>query len=55
MTVPPYVAECSPAHVRGTMIVGFQLMITFGILMASIFGYVFSLHSWIDPQKVGWR
>lgn len=52
MTVPTYVAECSPAHVRGVMIVGFQLMITFGIFLASVLGYAFSQ---IDPYKVGWR
>jgi SP family myo-inositol transporter-like MFS transporter 13 len=52
MTVPTYVAECSPAHVRGVMIVGFQLMITFGIFLASVLGYAYSQ---IDPYKVGWR
>ena len=54
MTVPMYVAECAPAHVRGLMVVGFQLMITFGIFAASVLGWVFSM-DWANPKETGWR
>lgn len=54
MTVPAYVVESSPIHLRGTMIVIFQLLITFGQFFASILGGIFSL-DWAKPATVGWR
>ena len=56
MTVPAYIAEATPAHVRGTMVTGFQWMITFGFFFASVIGGVFSIKFTEDfPYKIGWR
>ena len=54
MTVPMYVAECSPYRIRGLMVTGFQMMIVFGQFVASVLGGVFSM-DWADPKRVGWR
>lgn len=40
--VPVYVAELAPAKHRGRLVVLFQLMITFGILVAYLAGYALS-------------
>ncbi|RXG55872.1 Sugar transporter ERD6-like 6 [Armadillidium vulgare] len=47
LTVNTYVAEFSSAHIRGTLGVGFQLMLTVGILFAYLMGVAFTSFRWI--------
>lgn len=54
MSVPPYVAECSPVHVRGVIGVMWTVMVSFGGFVASLFGGLFSM-PWANPQHIGWR
>ncbi|KAJ0971880.1 hypothetical protein J5N97_019839 [Dioscorea zingiberensis] len=41
-SVPVYLSEMAPTHLRGMLNIGFQLMITIGILAANLINYVTS-------------
>ncbi|KAL4277655.1 hypothetical protein AHAS_Ahas20G0328900 [Arachis hypogaea] len=48
-SVPIYLSEMAPAKIRGALNIGFQMMITLGILGANLINYATSRH------KNGWR
>ncbi|AES59982.2 sugar porter (SP) family MFS transporter [Medicago truncatula] len=48
-SVPVYLSEMAPAKIRGALNIGFQMMITIGILAANLINYGTSKH------KNGWR
>ncbi|KAI9080523.1 hypothetical protein K1719_037489 [Acacia pycnantha] len=48
-SVPVYLSEMAPAHIRGALNMGFQMMITIGILIANLINYGTSKH------ENGWR
>ncbi|KAJ1440456.1 Sugar/inositol transporter [Sesbania bispinosa] len=48
-SVPVYLCEMAPAKIRGGLNMGFQMMITIGILIANLINYVTS------KQENGWR
>ena len=50
LTVPMYIAEIAPAHIRGKLVTVNQIFITAGLLMAAVIAGVFSC----DDQN-GWR
>ena len=49
MTVPVYIAECAPSHLRGRLIVVNNLFITGGQFVAAVVDGIFS------PINHGWR
>ncbi|QCD89313.1 sugar transport protein 10-like [Vigna unguiculata] len=48
-SVPVYLSEVAPAKIRGALNIGFQMMITIGILVANLINYGTSKH------ENGWR
>ncbi|MED6117506.1 Sugar transport protein 11, partial [Stylosanthes scabra] len=48
-SVPIYLSEMAPAKIRGALNIGFQMMITIGILGANLINY------WTSKHKNGWR
>ncbi|XP_058728332.1 sugar transport protein 10-like [Vicia villosa] len=48
-SVPVYLSEMAPANIRGALNIGFQMMITIGILAANLINYGTS------KMKNGWR
>ena len=48
MTVPIYLAECSPVHLRGRLTVADNMAITGGQFVAGVIDYAFSYvpHGW---------
>ena len=50
MSVPVYVAEAAPAHIRGALVTLNQLFITIGILISSLVAGAFS-----TDKENGWR
>ena len=50
MSVPVYVAEAAPSHIRGSLVTVNQLFITIGILLSSIIAGAFS-----KDKENGWR
>ncbi|OIV97260.1 hypothetical protein TanjilG_10794 [Lupinus angustifolius] len=48
-SVPVYLSEMAPSKIRGALNMGFQMMITIGILIANLINYGTSKH------KNGWR
>lgn len=50
MTVPMYIAECAPVHLRGRLVTVNNLFITGGQFVASVLDGVFSY-----DKKNGWR
>lgn len=47
--MPVYLSEMAPAKIRGALNIGFQMMITFGILIANLINFGTSKH------QNGWR
>ncbi|KRZ14735.1 Proton myo-inositol cotransporter [Trichinella zimbabwensis] len=52
MTIPAYIAETSPPHIRGRMIVMFQLLITLGFWVSGLLNAAFS---YIPDDNLNWR
>lgn len=57
MTVPIYLAECSPIHLRGRLTVADNMAVTGGQFVAGVVDYAFSyvVHGWryaIDSYKM---
>jgi sugar porter (SP) family MFS transporter len=52
VTSPMYLAEISPARLRGRLVGSFQLSLSFGVVLAFALGYVLSLHC---QPGLAWR
>ncbi|KAK3989636.1 putative Low-affinity glucose transporter [Cladorrhinum sp. PSN332] len=50
--VPMFQSECSPREIRGAVVASYQLMITFGILIANIVNYAVRQ---IEDSAASWR
>lgn len=50
LTVPMYIAEIAPVHIRGKLVTVNQVFITAGLLMAAVIAGVFS-----SNEQNGWR
>lgn len=50
--VPMFQSECSPREIRGAVVASYQLMITFGILIANLVNYGVRQ---IEEQAASWR
>ncbi|CAI0444113.1 unnamed protein product [Linum tenue] len=48
-SVPLYLSEMAPSHLRGALNIGFQMAITIGILVAGLINFAFASQVW------GWR
>ncbi|KKP03724.1 hypothetical protein THAR02_04176 [Trichoderma harzianum] len=53
-TVPVYAAECSPAPIRGALVMQWQMWTAFGIMLGNIMGVAFGPSTGIKPS-LGWR
>ncbi|POR33714.1 Uncharacterized protein TPAR_06096 [Tolypocladium paradoxum] len=53
-TVPVYAAECSPAPIRGALVMQWQMWTAFGIMLGNIMGVAFGPATGIPPS-LGWR
>ena len=51
--VPMFQSECSPREIRGAVVASYQLMITFGILVANIINYL--VRPYADDSSFSWR
>ncbi|RAR01754.1 MFS sugar transporter [Stemphylium lycopersici] len=50
-TIPVYAAECSPAPIRGALVMQWQVWTAFGIMLGDIMGVAF----YSLPEDVAWR
>ncbi|KAL1859684.1 hypothetical protein VTK73DRAFT_7502 [Phialemonium thermophilum] len=53
-TVPVYAAECTPAPIRGALVMQWQMWTAFGIMIGNIMGVAFGPSTGLDPD-LGWR
>ncbi|PHH93298.1 hypothetical protein CDD83_7997 [Cordyceps sp. RAO-2017] len=53
-TVPVYAAECSPAPIRGALVMQWQMWTAFGIMLGNIMGVAFGPSTGLS-RDLGWR
>ncbi|KAK5991134.1 putative polyol transporter 6 [Cladobotryum mycophilum] len=53
-TVPVYAAECSPAPIRGALVMQWQMWTAFGIMLGNVMGVAFGPSTGIK-ESLGWR